>query len=106
MARNSAGWFRYLKEAFLFRWNLIFFGVALTGAAIAPGREYLVPLVTALDVTFITALTSLPRYQAAIDARARREEQLKPKSPEELAAAKAGSRQRLLDVIGSLTPAR
>src|SRR5512146_1690777 len=106
MAKKSAGWLRYLKEAFLFKWNLIFFGAAVLGAGISPSPEILVPVACGLEVAFLASLTALPRYQAAIDARARREELMAPKSPEDLAKQKATSKQRLLDVIGSLTASR
>ena len=39
----------YLKEAFLFRWNLLFFLGSLAGAAIAPLADVTIPLVFAGD---------------------------------------------------------
>jgi len=59
----------YLKEAFLFRWNLLFFLGGLAGAAIAPLPDVTLPLLFAGELAYLTALTSLPRFRAAIDAK-------------------------------------
>jgi hypothetical protein len=61
----------YLKEAFLFRWNLLFFLGGLAGAAIAPLPDVTIPLVFAGELAYLGALISLPRFRAAIDARVR-----------------------------------
>ena len=59
----------YLKEAFFFRWNLLFFLGGLAGAAIAPLADVTLPLVFAGELAYLAALTSLPRFRAAIDAK-------------------------------------
>jgi hypothetical protein len=59
----------YLKEAFLFRWNLLFFLGGIAGAAIAPLSDVTFPLVIAGELVYLTALISLPRFRAAIDAK-------------------------------------
>ena len=59
----------YLKEAFFFRWNLLFFLGGLAGAAIAPLSDVTFPLVFAGELAYLAALTSLPRFRAAIDAK-------------------------------------
>jgi hypothetical protein len=66
---QGAGLKDYLKEAFLFRWNLLFFLGGLAGAAIAPLSDVTFPLVFAGELLYLTALTSLPRFRAAIDAK-------------------------------------
>jgi hypothetical protein len=66
---QGAGLKDYLKEAFLFRWNLLFFLGGLAGAAIAPLSDVTFPLVLAGEIAYLTALTSLPRFRAAIDAK-------------------------------------
>jgi|SRR5687767_1836720 len=66
---RGAGLTDYLKEAFFFRWNLLFFLGGLAGAAIAPLADVTFPLVVAGELAYLTALTSLPRFRAAIDAR-------------------------------------
>jgi hypothetical protein len=66
---QGAGLVDYLKEAFLFRWNVLFFLGGLAGAAIAPLPDVTLPLVVAGELAYLAALTSLPRFRAAIDAR-------------------------------------
>jgi hypothetical protein len=59
----------YLKEAFLFRWNLLFFVGGVAGAALTPLAPVLLPLVGATELMYITGLISIPRFRAAIDAK-------------------------------------
>jgi hypothetical protein len=66
---RGGGLWDYLKEAFLFRWNLLFFLGGLAGAAIAPLPDVTFPLVVAGELAYMAALTSLPRFRAAIDAK-------------------------------------
>ena len=66
---QGAGMSDYLKEAFLFRWNLLFFLGGVAAAALTPLAPVLLPLVAAGEVTYLTGLVSVPRFRAAIDAR-------------------------------------
>jgi hypothetical protein len=59
----------YLREAFLFRWNLLFFVGGAAAAALTPVAGVLLPLVGALELTYLTGLVSIPRFRAAIDAK-------------------------------------
>jgi hypothetical protein len=59
----------YLKEAFLFRWNLLFFLGGTAAAALTPLAPVLLPLVGAVELTYLAGLISIPRFRAAIDAR-------------------------------------
>ncbi len=59
----------YLKEAFLFRWNLLFLVAGLAGAALTPMADVLLPLVAAGELTYLTGLITIPRFRAAIDAK-------------------------------------
>jgi hypothetical protein len=59
----------YLKEAFLFRWNLLFFLGGAAAAALTPVAAVLLPLVAAGELTYLTGLVSIPRFRAAIDAK-------------------------------------
>src|SRR5262245_9185151 len=59
----------YLREAFLFRWNLLFFAGGLAGAAILPMSAVLLPLVAAGEVAYLAGLVTIPRFRAAIDAK-------------------------------------
>ena len=72
--KKKAGWLRYLKEAFTYRWNLLIFGGATAAAVISGRPDVALPLVAAGELAYLAGLTTLPRFQAAIDAKARREE--------------------------------
>jgi hypothetical protein len=65
----SAGTKEYLKEAFLFRWNLLFFLGGTAAAALTPLAPVLLPLVGAGELAYLTGLISVPRFRAAIDAK-------------------------------------
>ena len=60
----------YLREAFLFRWNLLFFVGGAAAAALTPMAAVLLPLVAAGELTYLAGLVSMPRFRAAIDAKA------------------------------------
>ena len=66
---TGAGLPDYLKEAFLFRWNLLFFLGGAAGAALTPLAPVLLPLVGAGELLYLTGLISVPRFRAAIDAK-------------------------------------
>jgi hypothetical protein len=71
---RGAGLTDYLKAAFFFRWNVLLFLGGLAGAAIAPLPDVTFPLVFAGELAYLAALTSLPRFRAAIDARVHAEQ--------------------------------
>jgi hypothetical protein len=100
--RKKAGVWRYLKEAFTFRWNLLFFGGAVAAALMSPSPDVLLPIVAAGEMAYLAGLTSLPRFQAAIDAKARAEEGGLGRP----AADHGAARQRLKEVLASLEPER
>ncbi len=105
MSRKKAGWFRYVKEAFMYRWNLLVLGGAAAAAVISGHPDVALPLVAAGEIAYLAALTTLPRFQGAIDAKARSEERGAGGS---VASAVTGdgttAKQRLTDVLGSLEP--
>ena len=101
----KAGLFRYLKEAFAFRWNLLLLGGAGAAAVISGHADIALPLVAAAEVTYLAGLSSLPRFQAAIDARAHAEERGAPATTSP-PAAQADARDRILEVLKSLTEDR
>ena len=68
-APQGAGMPDYLKEAFLFRWNLLFLLGGTAAAALTPLAPVLLPLVAAGELTYLTGLVSIPRFRAAIDAK-------------------------------------
>ena len=66
---RGAGMGAYLKEAFLFRWNLLFLLGGTAAAALLPITGVLLPLVAAGELTYLASLVSVPRFRAAIDAK-------------------------------------
>lgn len=69
MTEPAAGIGDYLREAFLFRWNLLLFIGGAAAAALTPFPDLLLPLVGAAEVTYLAGLVSVPRFRAAIDAK-------------------------------------
>jgi len=59
----------YLREAFLFRWNLLLFLGGAAAAALTPFPDLLLPLVGAAELSYLAGLVSVPRFRAAIDAK-------------------------------------
>jgi hypothetical protein len=68
-APGGAGLLHYLKEAFLFRWNLLFFLGGAAAAAISPFPDVLLPLACAAELAYLGGLASIPRFRSAIDAK-------------------------------------
>jgi hypothetical protein len=66
---QGAGLPDYLKEAFLFRWNLLFFLGGAAAALLSPLTGVLLPLVAAGELTYLTGLISVGKFRAAIDAK-------------------------------------
>jgi hypothetical protein len=99
MAPKKAGWFRYVKEAFMYRWNLLLFGGAAAAAILSPSPDIVLPLVAAGELLYLGGLTTLPRFQGAIDAKARSEERgLSTGS----APPAQDKQKKLADILGSL----
>ncbi len=99
MSKKKAGWFRYIKEAFTYRWNLLLFGGAAAAAILSPSPDIVLPLVVAGEIAYLAGLTTLPRFQAAIDARSRAEERgLSTGS----APPSQDKQKKLADILGSL----
>lgn len=66
---RQAGLSRYLAEAFLFRWNLLFLLGGSAAALITGYADVLIPLIGAGELTYLAGLTSIPKFRAAIDAK-------------------------------------
>lgn len=60
---------RYLKTAFLNRWNLLAFLGASVFAWLSGRPDVLLPLVLAGEVAYLGLLVSHPRFRAAVDAQ-------------------------------------
>ena len=65
----SSGLRDYVKHAFLYPWNLLFFlgGAAL--AALSPHPDAFLPIIGGLELAYLTGLSSIPRFRTAIDAK-------------------------------------
>lgn len=108
---RKAGLVRYLKEAFLFRWNLLVLGGATAAAVISGRADIALPLIAAAEVSYLAGLATLPRFQSAIDAKAHAEtRELGGATAARLtggaAAAQSNARDRLLEVLRSLSEER
>jgi len=107
---RRAGVFRYLKEAFLFRWNLLLLGGAGAAALLSGHGDVALPLVAAAEVTYLAGLTSLPRFQRAIDAQAHAEaggkQIAEPRAASQDATDATTTRGRILEVLKSLSEDR
>jgi len=59
----------YVKHAFLYPWNLLFFlgGAAL--AAMSPHPDAFIPIIGGLELAYLTGLSSIARFRTAIDAK-------------------------------------
>jgi len=95
-AQQGASLKDYLKEAFLFRWNLLFFLGGVAGAALAPMSAVLLPLVAAGELTYLAGLVTVPRFRAAIDAKVH---SARAKGPAGVAAPPT---QSLVDMLAGL----
>lgn len=92
---SQGPWWKYWREAFTFRWNLLFLGGA-TAAAVLSGRPDVgLPLIGAAELLYLTGLATLPRFQRAIDAK-------DAKSPRAIAASSQDSQQRFLLALRGL----
>src|SRR5262245_56035416 len=85
---------KYIKTAFLNRWNLLAFSGGMAAAAISgPGFLVVAPLVLAAEVAYLGLLGTHPRFQAYVD-RISADVQRKEKS--------ATSQQTLKEILRSL----
>jgi chemotaxis protein histidine kinase CheA len=103
---KKAGLFRYLKEAFMFRWNLLVFGGAAAAAVFSGHADIAIPLVAAAEITYLAGLTTLPRFQSAIDARVHGEERGTTGPSRMAPEQQASARDRVLEVLKTLTEDR
>lgn len=108
---KKAGLFRYVKEAFLFRWNLLLLAGAGAAAILIGHPDIALPLVAAAEVTYLAGLATLPRFQSAIDAKVRAEERGLGQ-PSQLGAGASDAqsattgRERIMEVLKSLAEDR
>jgi hypothetical protein len=60
---------KYIKTAFLNRWNLLFFAGALGFSFLSGRPDVFAPLVLAAEVTYLGLLSTHPTFQAYVDAQ-------------------------------------
>ncbi len=103
---KKAGMLRYLKEAFMFRWNMLVFGGAAAAAIVSGRADIAIPLVVAAEVVYLAGLTTLPRFQGAIDAKSRAEERGQTGQRSVVSVPDVDARDRILEVLKSLAEDR
>src|SRR5689334_14612657 len=104
---KKAGLFRYLKEAFLFRWNLLLLGGTSAAAVISGHPDVALPLVAAAELTYLAGLSTMPKFQRAIDVKAHQEDRGVAGLPQAQASAQSTSaRERIVEVLKSLAEHR
>jgi hypothetical protein len=59
----------YLRAAWLYHWNLLFFFGGLGAAALSGRPDALIPVVWAAEIAYLAGLSSMPRFRKAIDAK-------------------------------------
>lgn len=64
------GFVKYVKAAFLNRWNLLLFLGAAGLAALAPGADITLPLVLAGEIGFLSLLATNDKFQRYVEAQA------------------------------------
>jgi hypothetical protein len=102
--KKKAGWMEYVKAAFTYRWNMLIFGGAVAAAVVSGQGDVLLPLVAAGEIAYLGGLTTLPRFQAAIDARNRHGAGALP--GREAVQTDQDARAKLLEVLNSIEPDR
>ncbi len=90
----------------MFRWNLLIFGGAAVAAIVSGHADIALPLVAAAEITYLAGLTTLPRFQGAIDAKARAEARGLPGGGRNAEPVNVNARDKILEVLKSLTEDR
>jgi hypothetical protein len=60
---------QYVKHAFLYPWNLLFFVGGAVLAAMSPRPDAALAIVGGLEIAYLTGLSSIARFRTAIDAK-------------------------------------
>jgi hypothetical protein len=87
----------YLKNAFLYRWNMLLFGGGVVAAMLTPWPDALLPMVAAVEATYLGLLIANPKFRQAIDVQVQQGPVQKVSTPPD----KAKSVQ---DIIYNLPP--
>ena len=95
---RGPGFRDYVKHAFLYPWNLLFFVGGAALAVMSPHPDAFIPIVGALELAYLTGLTSIPRFRTAIDAKLA----AKARAGRVSAGASGSSQQSLERILESL----
>ena len=71
-----AGFFKYIKKAFSFNWNLLALAAGSALGFISGHPDVVLPLVAASEVLYLAGLSTHSKFQAAVDAEEHKAEQL------------------------------
>jgi hypothetical protein len=96
-AGRSAGVWSYLKAAFTYHWNLLFFAGGAGLAALSGRPDALLPVVAAVEIAYLAGMLAIPRFRTAIDAKAAKDARLRNADP--------SAQQSLQTMLDSLPPA-
>ena len=88
----------YVKHAFLYPWNLLLFVGGAALAAMSPHPDAFIPIIGALELAYLTGLSSIPRFRTAIDAKIA----AKARAGRESSGAASSSQQSLERILESL----
>jgi hypothetical protein len=72
MAPNESSGARlgsYVKHAFLYPWNLLIFLGGAAAAVMSPYPDAFLPIIGALELAYLTGLSSIPRFRTAVEAK-------------------------------------
>lgn len=68
-SRPRYGFLKYLRAAFVWRWNLLAFGAGIATALLSGHPDAVFALVAAAEIGYLGMLSTHPRFRKAIDAR-------------------------------------
>jgi hypothetical protein len=95
---SGSGLREYVKHAFLYPWNLLFFVGGAALAAMSPHPDAFLPIIGALELAYLTGLSSIPRFRTAIDAKIA----AKARAGRASSGASSSSQQSLERILESL----
>jgi chemotaxis protein histidine kinase CheA len=65
---SPGGFLKYIKKAFLFRWNLLILGAGTVLGFVSGHPDIVLPLVAATEVAYLAGLSTHPKFQSAVEA--------------------------------------
>jgi hypothetical protein len=68
--QKKAGFFEYIKQAFINHWNLLAFGGGMVAGIISGQADVILPLVAAGELVYLAGLSTHPKFQAYVEAQA------------------------------------